>query len=623
LSKQSRTSENQHKEKKRRVIKPPAPASQANAADLNPALHAESVDKQVAVLQRMPDAQRQAAIQRIAQARGNRHMQRVTAAFAKGKGKGRRSSASAIQAKLAVGETGDRYEQEADRVADTVLQKSQATSSPPPDGGNGAHTTGSVVAPVEQIQASGENVPTVSPEVEARVDGLRGQGSPLSHPERVFFEDRFGADFSGVRIHTNDVAVQTAQDLNARAYTLGNDVVFNSGQYEPGSERGRRLMAHELTHVVQQGKVAMTPSSRQQVSYGGRQTLQRQPDDDNEYDTLDWTMNDQDDVEWNDNLYRLFVRYQTELAEKDCDWAKFQELNSHIDQGNLQRGQTYEVRFPLGVLDSQGVNEYDTLDWTVNTKDNVEWNDNLYRLFVRYRTELAEKDCDWVKFQELNSHIDQGNLQPGQTYEVHFPLGVLDSQSLTEQERDQDHGESKPEFVKFTFDDGPRSGYTESILSTLAGNNIKAGFFVNGPGESGNWTDFDQVPNIKDAGHIVGNHTWNHSSDPDMFEKLHNEVLDTCGYEMKYWRGPGGNPSGLTEIAAELGYVEHIHWEFDSLDYTGKTADEIVEDQIINAKARGSGPRGVVLMHDISAAAILPAIIEKLRNKDINIENFP
>jgi hypothetical protein len=271
LSEQSRASKNQNTEKKRRVIKPPALASQADAAsgaDLNSAWHAESVDEQAAVLQRMPAAQRQATIQRMAQARGNRHVQRVTAAFAKGKGKGRRSSAPAVQAKLAVGEAGDRYEREADRVAEAVVRGPQATPSAPSDGGNGAHTPGSVEAPAEQIQASGESVPAVSSEVETRIDGLRGRGSPLPQSERTFFEERFGADFGEVRVHDDDDAARTAQDLNARAYTLGNDVVFNSGQYEPGSERGRRLMAHELTHVVQQRGVNRV-----------NREIQRQPDD--------------------------------------------------------------------------------------------------------------------------------------------------------------------------------------------------------------------------------------------------------------------------------------------------------------------------------------------------------
>jgi hypothetical protein len=75
----------------------------------------------------------------------------------------------------------------------------------------------------------------------------------LPDSERTFFENRFGADFGSVRVHTSDAAAQTAQDLDARAYTVGSDIAFNAGEYQPGSEHGRSLLAHELTHVVQQG----------------------------------------------------------------------------------------------------------------------------------------------------------------------------------------------------------------------------------------------------------------------------------------------------------------------------------------------------------------------------------
>lgn len=65
-------------------------------------------------------------------------------------------------------------------------------------------------------------------------------------------EQRFGHDFASVRVHTGSAAAQSAQDVNARAYTVGNDIVFGTNQFAPGSLEGRRLLAHELTHVAQQ-----------------------------------------------------------------------------------------------------------------------------------------------------------------------------------------------------------------------------------------------------------------------------------------------------------------------------------------------------------------------------------
>lgn len=83
-------------------------------------------------------------------------------------------------------------------------------------------------------------------------DALRSSGQPLDAATRSFFEPRFGYDFSRVRLHTDSRAAESAQAVNALAYTVGNDVVFGGGHYSPGSSAGNRLLAHELTHVVQQ-----------------------------------------------------------------------------------------------------------------------------------------------------------------------------------------------------------------------------------------------------------------------------------------------------------------------------------------------------------------------------------
>ena len=90
-----------------------------------------------------------------------------------------------------------------------------------------------------------------------------GGGSPLDSPTRGFMEDRLGADFSDVRIHTGAKADQSARSINAQAYTVGSDVVFQSGKYSPDTDPGRHMLAHELTHVVQQrsGPVAGTPAA--------------------------------------------------------------------------------------------------------------------------------------------------------------------------------------------------------------------------------------------------------------------------------------------------------------------------------------------------------------------------
>jgi len=89
-----------------------------------------------------------------------------------------------------------------------------------------------------------------------------GGGSPLEEPVRTEMEALLGHDFGDVRVHTDARASESAQAINAQAYTSGTDVVFQTGRYSPGTDAGKRVLAHELTHVVQQkaGPVAGTPA---------------------------------------------------------------------------------------------------------------------------------------------------------------------------------------------------------------------------------------------------------------------------------------------------------------------------------------------------------------------------
>ena len=84
-------------------------------------------------------------------------------------------------------------------------------------------------------------------------DVLRSPGRPLDAATRAFMEPRFGHDFGRVRVHADEHAAESARAVNAMAYTVGNDVVFARGQYSPGLRSGQQLLAHELSHVVQQG----------------------------------------------------------------------------------------------------------------------------------------------------------------------------------------------------------------------------------------------------------------------------------------------------------------------------------------------------------------------------------
>jgi hypothetical protein len=102
-----------------------------------------------------------------------------------------------------------------------------------------------------QRHPDGSMAPTTAPTIVH--DVLRSPGHPLDHATRAFMEPRFGADFSQVRVHSDAKAAESAETVSALAYTVGRDVVFNRGQFSPESLTGRQLLAHELTHVVQQG----------------------------------------------------------------------------------------------------------------------------------------------------------------------------------------------------------------------------------------------------------------------------------------------------------------------------------------------------------------------------------
>jgi hypothetical protein len=132
-------------------------------------------------------------------------------------------------------------------------------------------------AEVQRSEGFGADGPKLEPEIGTRILAMRGDGQPLTSSERQFMEPRFGADFSAIRIHTNQEADTHSRALHARAFTLGSDIFFRAGEYTPGKADGRRLLAHELTHSIQQG--AAHPLNGPHI--GARSTavpfLQRQP----------------------------------------------------------------------------------------------------------------------------------------------------------------------------------------------------------------------------------------------------------------------------------------------------------------------------------------------------------
>lgn len=143
-----------------------------------------------------------------------------------------------LQTKFRIGEANDRYEQEADRVAEQVMSAS------------GHSTVGGAPPRIQRFTGPATGDAGTAPASVDRV--LASSGSPLEPALRQDMEQRFGYDFSQVRVHSDAAAARSARDIDAHAYTVGNDIVFGSGRFASGTHERQRLLAHELTHVVQQ-----------------------------------------------------------------------------------------------------------------------------------------------------------------------------------------------------------------------------------------------------------------------------------------------------------------------------------------------------------------------------------
>ncbi|MFY1636282.1 eCIS core domain-containing protein [Solwaraspora sp. WMMB335] len=160
---------------------------------------------------------------------------------------GNRQSRSVIQAKLRVGPAGDRFERAADRVAE------QALAAPTRQDPEIAQRDSAVV---QRVAGAGSAVgASADPAVEQAVRQARGGGRPVPRGVRDRMERATGADFGPVRVHVDTEADQLNLALGAKAFTVGQDVFVRRSEYRPGSAQGDRLLAHELTHTVQQGAV--------------------------------------------------------------------------------------------------------------------------------------------------------------------------------------------------------------------------------------------------------------------------------------------------------------------------------------------------------------------------------
>jgi hypothetical protein len=173
-----------------------------------------------------------------------------------------------IQRKLEIGAVDDPLEHEADAVADRVMRMTDSASGPVQEG------SGKLQRKCAKCEEENEEkrsvarkasdsgsipVSAVAPPIIHEV--LSQPGQALDRPTRGFFESRLQHDLSGVRIHSGPMAEESASAVNARAYTVGQHIVFGAGRWAPATDAGRRLLAHELSHTIQQSSVPSSPKT--------------------------------------------------------------------------------------------------------------------------------------------------------------------------------------------------------------------------------------------------------------------------------------------------------------------------------------------------------------------------
>jgi hypothetical protein len=223
------------------------------------------MDEHSTMLSSIPfSAKRHEFLMRLQQTYGNRYVQRLVESVRE-------------QAKLTVGASDDPYEREADRVAEQVVNMpgpaenqsgSRQQAIEEEEQSRTQHFLRQQIAEedktsvdrlpdISQKQAGDEAPFLVSPDLEERIKQMQGSGAAMPSEERSFFEKRMGYDFGQVRIHTDSNSVQACRDLRAVAFTFGSNIAFNQGAYQPGTGGGRKLLAHELVHVVQQGSAGI------------------------------------------------------------------------------------------------------------------------------------------------------------------------------------------------------------------------------------------------------------------------------------------------------------------------------------------------------------------------------
>ncbi len=168
---------------------------------------------------------------------------------------------------------------------------------------------------------SGASPSQTTDAVSQSIQSSRGTGSSMDNHTKSFMSERFGSNFNDVNIHTNTNAVQLSRDLNARAFTVGNDIYFNQGQYQPETNEGKFLLAHELTHTIQQGEGNVKMKTETSILKQEKSFVQRKLE--------------QNQFEISDNTLAAPIKGTLEVRQhSDVMWIQKQNFDNPPDEPN-------------------------------------------------------------------------------------------------------------------------------------------------------------------------------------------------------------------------------------------------------------------------------------------------
>lgn len=543
-------------------------------------------------------------------------------------------SAETLQGKLTVGRAGDVYEREADRVAEHVLRMPEPTEDASPD----PHPTRGAAAETgllqracakcdeeeEEVQRSEAGAheageasmsaggAAVSSGLSSRIEGLRkGGGSPLPGGVREYFEPRFGHDFSRVRVHADGRAAETARHLDAHAYTVGRDIVFGAGRYAPETAEGRRLLAHELTHVVQQsGASSSRPGRIQRQDKAGKPAAP---------------------------------------PAKEEPWVRDSD-------GGLYYKTEEEAQRRMSALKEQGdYKEYRVVSFKL--KEKTFWRVEMRGPQAPKKPEKApekKEGSDKAPADKKGSPAEGAREGEGKGEAP----GDKKKEETPKKEETAEKGEkSAAKKVCLTFDDGPQPG-TKEVLDVLDAKGAVATFFLTGKNMASDPTTQAALVKRIMKTHQIGNHTFTHDpmrefkkdevlgyretygdlTDPKRLKKFqenytkneeHFKKLMGAGFPgFKFARLPG--QGSLIKIDGKLVYViateamgmTHFGWQFEFAP-NGVFGHLKVQDWqgVTGAAAEVAalpGGNSIVLFHDRhwgSKKSVLEGIVSKLKEK--------